>query len=425
MNDAASDRFGPQLLRGVDGAAFAVALALKLRRAGVTVGFPDIQAFARALTASPAGERSQLYWVARVCLVRRQPDIAVFDAVFDAVFGESVLALDPHARRQSTPVSDDEDDAFARLPAAAATEAEGGGLPWLTLPAITADTHDSDTSLSIPERLPSSRQAMADTPFDELDDAELDRLAGWLDEALRDWPLRRSRRLAAHAHGHQIALRPTLIRARRTGFEPIHLVRTRPQSKPRRIVMLCDVSQSMQPYARAYLHLMRALTVTTEAEAFAFATSLTRLTRVLRHRSPQVAIGLATAGVGDRYGGTRIAFNLRALLSSHHAGSTRGAVVLIASDGWDSDPPAELASVMARLRRRAYKVIWMNPRVASPGYEPRVGAMAAALPYCDELLPANTLRSLEQVVSAITTGTSSTASRGPKGESARSRPRHP
>jgi uncharacterized protein with von Willebrand factor type A (vWA) domain len=109
---------------------------------------------------------------------------------------------------------------------------------------------------------------------------------------------------------------------------------------------------------------------------------------------------LATDLVTDRFGGTRIASNLRKLLRSRHAGALRGAVVIIASDGWDSDEPAELAAVMARLRRRAYRLIWMNPRAAAEGYEPLAGAMAAALPYCDGLLPGHTLRALGDVVSS-------------------------
>ena len=109
----------------------------------------------------------------------------------------------------------------------------------------------------------------------------------------------------------------------------------------------------------------------------------------------------ATAKVTDRFGGTRIASNLQALLSSHHGGALRGAIVLIGSDGWDSDPPEALAAAMARLRRRAYRVIWMNPRAAAPGFEPRVAPMRAALPYCDQMLPAESFASLVRVVREI------------------------
>ncbi|MGY4682749.1 VWA domain-containing protein [Micromonospora aurantiaca (nom. illeg.)] len=96
----------------------------------------------------------------------------------------------------------------------------------------------------------------------------------------------------------------------------------------------------------------------------------------------------------DRFGGTRIATNLRGLLASPHGDAVRGAVVLIGSDGWDSDPPAELAAVMARLSRRAHRIVWLNPRAGAPGFAPLVAGMAAALPYCDRLLPAATFRDL-------------------------------
>jgi uncharacterized protein with von Willebrand factor type A (vWA) domain len=167
------------------------------------------------------------------------------------------------------------------------------------------------------------------------------------------------------------------------------------------VVLLCDVSQSMRAQASAYFHLMRALALVCDAELFAFATSLTRLTTVLRHKSTAVAIDQATSTVVDRFGGTRIAANLRALLASHHGDSVRGAIVIIGSDGWDSDPPERLAAAMARLRRRASRVIWMNPRAGVPDFAPKVGAMAAALPYCDELLPADTFRSLAAVIAAV------------------------
>ena len=150
----------------------------------------------------------------------------------------------------------------------------------------------------------------------------------------------------------------------------------------------------MQAHASAYLHLMRAAVQATDAEVFAFATSLTRLTPILAHREVDVAIELASAAVDDRFGGTRIATNLRALLASRHGHDTRGAIVVIASDGWDADPPEALAAAMARLRRRAHRVVWLNPRAGAPGYEPSVAAMAAALPFIDDLLPAATLQDL-------------------------------
>ena len=396
----------PALLRGLDRAAFAVGLAVRLRERGVAVGFSGIETFTRALAVAGLGSRSELYWVARISLIRRERDLADFDRVFAAVFDEVGLRLDPHARRGSGP-ADPKQDGWAELPSAGAADlaAENGdGLPWATLPAAISsdDAPAGDTEIAVPQRLASRLEGLADTPFDQLDPAELALIGAWFERTRAVWPTRRTRRVRPHPAGPTIALRATLARARQTGWEPIELVRTRPVRKRRRVVMLCDVSQSMQPYAPAYLHLMRAAAVRAQAEVFAFATTLTRLTPVLNHHSDTEAIELASAIVTDRFGGTRIATNLRALLRSRHGGVTRGAIVLIASDGWDGDEPAELAAGMARLRRRAHRVIWLNPRAAAPGYAPLVGSMAAALPYCDDLLPAHTLRALNDVLTAVT-----------------------
>ena len=165
--------------------------------------------------------------------------------------------------------------------------------------------------------------------------------------------------------------------------------------------MLCDVSQSMQPYTTAYLHLMRAVVRRADAEVFAFATSLTRLTPVLSHHDAETAVALATEAVSDRFGGTRIASNLRALLHSRRGDMTRGSVVLIASDGWDADPPEELAAVMYRLSLRAHRVVWLNPRAAAPDFAPGTGSMRAALPYCDQFVAADRLSTVLAALAAL------------------------
>ena len=382
----------------MDRAAFAAALVARLRGAGVPVGLTGAQDLVSALDASPPTSLPGLYWTARISLVRRHEEIAAFDAVFAAVFGaEGVLAAPSTTRGRG-------DDRLAAAPGRddhAGADPGGTGLPWLTLPAVAAETGGPGAGQAIPLRLPSAADAVADRPFEELTAADLALLGTWLTDAVRRWPTRRSRRQAPDRTGPRIALRPTVARSRRTGWEPLELVRTRAVRKPRRVVMLCDVSQSMQAQAAAYLHLMRALAVVADAEVFAFATRLTRLTAVLAHREPAVAVAAATEAVADRFGGTRIASAVRALLASRHGDAVRGAIVIIGSDGWDSDPPHELAGAMARLRRRAYRVIWMNPRAGAPGFEPRVAAMAAALPYCDALLAADTFRSLAGVLEDV------------------------
>ena len=390
------------LLPAVDRAAFAVSLADRLRRHGVAVELTATQDFVRALVAVPPASRTALYWAARVTLVRRRPDLALFDEVFEAVFGEALLSVDPNARRDGVRSGPRGGDARVPVPGepydVSGTSGERRGLPWVTLPPVVADAdHRDDMELSVPQRLPSELAGVLDVPFEQLDALQAQLLGRWLERALRDWPVRRSRRYAVRPGGPRVAIRETAARARRTGWDPVQLVRTGPVRRPRRVVVLCDVSRSMQAQAQAYLHLMRALTLTTHAEVFAFATSLTRLTTTLGNRSTEAALEEATERVTDRFGGTRIAHCLSTLLASHHGGAVRGAVVLIGSDGWDGDPPDRLAAVMARLRRRAHLVIWLNPRAATPGFVPRTTTMTAALPYVDLLLPADTFADLLRV----------------------------
>jgi len=207
--------------------------------------------------------------------------------------------------------------------------------------------------------------------------------------------------MRAGRRGETIALRQTIAASRRTGWEPLELRRQRRVQRPISLTLVTDVSASMQSYAAAYLHLMRAFARTGRAETFAFSTSLTRLTPALVHRSAGTALALAEERVVDRYGGTHLAGSLRDLLASRHGSTLRGGVLIIASDGWDSDYPEELRAVMARLTRRVRRVVWLNPRAAVPGFEPLVGSMAAALPFCDAFLPAHSVAALPDVFDAV------------------------
>jgi hypothetical protein len=389
-------------LVGVDRAAFAVSLIAYLRRAGIAVGFSSLETLSASFSKIMPDTLSTLYWTTRVTLIKREQDLVRFDQVFRAVFGEAHSQLDPHARRTSLTAPPADQDVFAPLPGAPAAPDEQAHAPWASTPRTVAGAEEvDDDRFALPERLPSTVAGLADLPFPAFDAGDLELLALWLRDALASWPMKRSRRVTPHHAGRRVALRPTMERARRTGFEPIHVVRTLQVEKPRRVVMLCDVSQSMESHAMAYLHLMRAAAVNVDAEVFAFATTLTRLTTILKLQSLDLAIDQATSTVVDRYGGTRIAFNIRALLRSRYGGCLRGAIVLIASDGWDSGPPEDMTEAMARLRRRAHRVLWLNPRAAAPGFQPLVGSMAAALPFCDEFLPADTIRELADVVKAI------------------------
>jgi uncharacterized protein with von Willebrand factor type A (vWA) domain len=401
-----TDEVGP-LLPGVDRAAFAVAFARRLRDAGIAVSLTALPAFTDALAAAPPAQVGRLYWLARLTLVDRQQDIAPFDRVFRAVFGDAVLAADPHARRRGPQAREAQEaqqqPSTGRLgPAAGEPVAVGSdpGLPWHTLPRVADDDGDPD-GRSLPEPLPSAVARIADTPLDELDARELAVLGRWLEGAAPRWPTRRSRRWQVRPSGRRLALRATIAASRRTGWEPMELQRYDQVRRPLTVTLLCDVSQSMQAYATAYLHLMRVFARTRHAETFAFSTSLTRLTPALAQHSPSAAVTQAGAQVVDRFGGTHLAGCLRELLASRHGNAVRGGVLVIASDGWDSDPPDQLAAVMARARRRARRVVWLNPRAAASGFEPLVGPMAAALPFCDAFLSAHTPRALPEVFEAI------------------------
>ncbi|GIE75302.1 hypothetical protein Aph02nite_12520 [Actinoplanes philippinensis] len=400
------------LLRGTDRAAFAVAFVARLRRAGLRVGITETDDLVRALAASPPTSRTVLYWTARVTLVRRHADLAVFDRVFATVFDDTPpLPLS----RSAVPPRSRDNTVHVTVPGTGDEATAGGeGLPWATLPAPVATGDDpGDEGIDLPELRPSALAALAEAPFEELDKHQTEALGATLRAALTHWPHRRGRRHRADPAGRRTALRATIARARRTGWEAITVVRERPLPRPRRVVMLCDVSESMRAQAAAYLQLMRAFTTVADAEVFAFATGLTRLTVPLRHTSPREAIDRAGAAVDDRFGGTRIATNITALLDSHHGDIVRGGVVIIASDGWDSDPPEAMTPAMTRLRRRAHRILWLNPRAGTPGWTPQVGALAAALPFCDHLLPAATFSDLTEAVHLLRDLTRPTTSRTP------------
>jgi uncharacterized protein with von Willebrand factor type A (vWA) domain len=390
------------VLSGVDRATFATALGDRLRRAGVPVTLRSMTTFADALAERFPATLDELYWTARLTLVGRCDELGDFDRVFEAAFRDAVLPIDPHARRRPTDVPpSDDDDALTPVALPAVRDEPANGLPWHTLPQVQAAETDADAGRPLPDPLPSAVARVADTPLDELDPVELALLERWLAASADRWPTRRSRRTRLHHSGRRLAFRDTIAASRRTGWEPLELRYRRQVRRPLTVTLLVDVSQSMQAWSSAYLHLMRAFARTHRAETFAFSTSLTRLTPALSHRSATAAVAQASTEVADRYGGTHLASCLAELLASRHGNAVRGGVLVIASDGWDADPPDLMDATMAKAARRARRVVWLNPRSSAEGFEPLVGSMAAALPYCDAFLPADRLRAMPAVLDAI------------------------
>jgi uncharacterized protein with von Willebrand factor type A (vWA) domain len=172
--------------------------------------------------------------------------------------------------------------------------------------------------------------------------------------------------------------------------------------EPRRLVVLCDISGSMEPYARAMLQLLYCAAGGADAEVFTFATRLTRLTGTLAHTRPALALQQAGQAAPDWLGGTKIGESIREFNNSYgRRGMARGAVVVIISDGWDTGDPEILGREMERLSRVAHRIVWVNPRTQSPEYRPLAGGMAAAWPYCDAVVSAHTLHALDDLTAAL------------------------
>jgi uncharacterized protein with von Willebrand factor type A (vWA) domain len=226
-------------------------------------------------------------------------------------------------------------------------------------------------------------------------------------------PPRRTRRYRPRKDGVRLDMRRTLRQARRTGGEPVQIARRAVRSRPRRLVVLCDISGSMEPYARALLQFMyvssraAALRGVRDAtrprtEVFTFATRLTRLTPTLAASTPETMLARAGEAAVDWAGGTRIGVAVRDFMDRYGTrGMARGSVILIISDGWETGDPALLGTQMARLHRLAYRVVWANPRTQSARYRPEVGGMAAAWPYCDAVVSAHNFDALDDLLTAL------------------------
>ncbi len=395
----------PILFRSVDVAVFATSLADRLRVEGVGVGMASTERFSEAFFRCRPTDKSSLYWVARTCLVHDRRDLAAFDSVFAEVFDDQSLAVSRGLNSPQLATVRSFGTVAMRSAPDDGLSLAGGRNVSDQQPEIADNQSvvEDSTDSVLPELLPSAVARMADTPFDRLDAEDLTILGTWLEQVLVDYPQRLSRRLQASAKGRRVDLRATLLAARATAGEPMRLYRREPRLKPRGIVVVADVSGSMESFTRIYLHLMRSLVIGGNAEVFTFATSLRRVTVALRDKDPAAAVDRMTDEVQDRFSGTRIAGSLKQLLSSPVWSNTvRGSVVLIASDGWDVDAPVELARRMQHLRRLAHRIIWINPRAAQDDYEPLVGGMDAALPHVDDFLSGHSLNAMREVLASLT-----------------------
>lgn len=362
-----------------------VAFARALRRAGLRVPTGSTVLLARAITEVGVDRPEQVYWAGRATVVRRREDIAAYDRVFAAFFGARAVPVPGRvARRVELRLDAGDEPPAGAEPDAGEDDAPGEvrAVRW----SPTEVLRHKDLAACTPDELDEAHRLMADLRA---------RAA-----------LRRSRRRRPRAHGRgRPDVRRTVRRALRTGGEVLRTATTRPGERPRRLVLLLDVSGSMEPYARALARFAHAAVVARrqgEVEVFALGTRVTRITRELSTHDPDRALARASVAVADWAGGTRLGTGLAAFNDRWGVrGLARGAVVVVLSDGWDRGDPEVLGEEMARLRRVAHRVVWVNPLKASPGYAPLARGMAAALPHVDVFVEGHSVASLEALAEMV------------------------
>ena len=391
----------------LDVATLAAGLGTALHTAGLPVGPDRCERLARAVTVMGARTITELRACALATLVSDPSQMSTFERVWSALFGtpaplQELLASaevparpvdqdgGPPARQQGDP---------GRWPSGLHVSATGSAAP---------NGDDPVSELPAVHFVASAAERLRDRDFTELSAAELRQLVTLMREMTLSVPLRRTRRYRSARDGKRPDLRATLRQARRSGGEPIRLSRRAPRVRPRRLVVLCDISGSMESYARALLMLMYCLNGgqlrggQSRPEVFSFATRLTRLTPTLAAASPDTMLAKAGEAAPDWSGGTRIGAALKEFNDRYGCrGMARGAVVLIISDGWETGEPGLLGEQMARLSRVANRIVWANPRTQSPRYSPEVGGMAAAWPYCDAVVSAHSVDALDDLLDAL------------------------
>jgi uncharacterized protein with von Willebrand factor type A (vWA) domain len=356
------------------------ALAAYMRAAGAPVGVGEVVAAHRALAAVDPASRNDAFFGLRAALCASRADFNLFAEAFAVVFA---AAGEPEN------------------PLEALGSIERAALPRVGVPMETeADAMLED--LPIPAAY-SEEELLREKDFAEYSDAERAQARTLLARLARRAPQRISRRTRPTRRRREVHdLRATVRASLRHGGELLERRYREPAERPRRLVLVCDVSGSMAPYARAYLLLLEGAARGARAETFVFATRLTRVTKALREGRARAALERAAAAAPDWAGGTRLGEALRTFNDRFgRRGMARDAVIVVFSDGWERGDASLLGREMERLARLAYRIVWVNPRVAARGFAPVTGGMAAALPHVDELVSGHSLAALDEVVAAI------------------------
>jgi uncharacterized protein with von Willebrand factor type A (vWA) domain len=379
--------------------AEAVGFGRALRRSGLQIDLASEIDFARALGIIDLGHRPTVREAGAAVFVRRRDDREVYDRVFDRYWRRRgrTLPMGPSAPEQPDAPRDEGEPGEAEE----AQESEGGGQessPFGAQVAADADDGAEIEGVTVSPEAYSASEVMRHRDFDRMTSAELREAERLVDLLTPRLELRRTRRQELHPHGRRLAARQMLRRNLATGGDFTTWLWRRPVYRPRRLVVLCDISGSMERHSRLLLRFIQALTRTSEvkAESFVFGTRLTRVTRLLKDRDRDRALNKVADSVNDWAGGTRIGESFREFNHKWARRTLRtSGVVIVVSDGWDRGDPALVAAETARLRRNCHRLVWLNPLASAPGYQPLAAGMKAAYPYIDDFVPAGTLASLE------------------------------
>ena len=359
----------------------AVTFARVLRGAGLRVPLGSVLTFVDALGQVGIDNRDQVYWAGRATLVRKPEDLELYDrsyAVFWLAAGAGGGDATAETLQITLAVDDDSDD----------DSGEG-----------STEANDDPTLVL---RF-SPMEVLRNKDFAQYTSDEL-RLAQDLMTQLRFiGPPRQSFRYSPARGGRRPDLQATVRASLRAGGEPIRRHWREPGQRLRRLVLLLDISGSMEPYARAMLRFLHAaVSGRQRVEAFAIGTRLTRMTKELHSRDPDTALAAASQRVHDWSGGTRLGDCLRVFNDQWGVrGMARGAIVVILSDGWDRGDPQVLADQMQRLQRISYQTVWVNPLKVTPGYAPLARGMAAALPFIDDFVEGHSLVAMHELARVI------------------------
>jgi len=351
-----------------------------LREVGLEVGPGRVADALRGLDVVDLTRQEDVYFALRQTLVARHDELDLFDRAFNAWFLRAPVL--PPVRSTEGPVE--------QQVVGESLSDEAGG--------------EQDEEMGDPLELGASgHELLREKDFAEMTPDEYRRVRRLIAAIAGNRPLRASRRRRSDPRGDRLDMRRLIRQSLRTGGDPVDRPYRARKDVPRKLVVLCDVSGSMDAYARALvLFLHAAVGSGPGVEAFAFGTRLSRLTPELGTRDPEAALEKCTEAVTDWGSGTRIGASLKEFNDLYGKRAlSRGAVVVIVSDGWERQDPELVGREMARLARAAYAVVWVNPLKGNPDYQPLAGGMRAALPYIDRFLSGHNLRSLEELAAVL------------------------